>query len=1040
MMMREKINTDSRLEYKANPQGGFSHRLVENKTQIWTHDKNVVEWMNPFFQCLNYAVHGKKDFPDVIKTKYPHLPRLAIPLKVDLPTQHVIALHIYDVQIDYYIDKPCPQGRCISYDFTLGMDPTQPNRDRNKIALLRMSNYTKGGGEETYYCLLLPSRHHQLELLRSMRFCEMCTAWKRTGTWREHVSSCRKCEKCGCAYKEGDGHSQICNRPSYNKKKRAPKTECRKYKQEGKKFKMKFEEHYFADFECFVPEKERDFTVYAAAYCNGANKYTTNLYYGKKSLDHFMNSLIEKCAGILWFFNGSRFDNFFLLKWLLSHQIEMDNASLLINGNNILCLKFKTEKGWLVLKDLSRFLNGSLAANCKAFKVDEDKAKTDFDHLKMVSWDAVMKYEEECTRYLRLDVISLKEVYIKFSSTMYDLYKINIANFMTISQVAYAAWTSELKDDVKLFKTTKEEEVTARECYRGGRVLCGRKEWRSKQFQSVLDNREDHVVIGKDEQGNPWPYLDGEKISREIYDTIDDYLVYADVNSLYPAAQVNCIYPYGKHETHHFDKDSNEEKEWLDNFHFLGEKKTKEELKALKKIIWTSQFCIDVTCPDDLTVGFLMSRKTTTNSKGEQVDVSGVVQDLLPKTNAWYCGPEIWEAVKLGYMITRIHTHRFWEAGDEIFNSFVLKTYELKKAQTSDGPIRACAKTLLNALTGKFGQKNVPKNAVIFRPGTKVDKDLVGITMITDEKGDCCAFYGLERREMEFTPYPVELSSFILCHARRYMSKFLRRMDIARGRWTQLENGERFQDFMESLFYSDTDSLIIHIHSWFRLDDKWKGDKELGQLKLEIDGKIIGFTCLANKTYNIIYIDAKTLRINAITKTKGIPHKGGDNPMGYYNAFDFYTVDAEAEYKAQKQSAFLDKRRNKLYPSHVFTPNSSDIKHRAYIFREILHTVDKKGQPIEQKGKILHVCSKIPPSFLPHILHRRWTMECIFGGMVRKLGVGGLEEIYIAPETKSRTLCLTDWWGKEDASRFESELDKGIEFPTSYPIGHYKLK
>ena len=41
---------------------------------------------------------------------------------------------------------------------------------------------------------------------------------------------------------------------------------------------------------------------------------------------------------------------------------------------------------------------------------------------------------------------------------------------------------------------------------------------------------------------------DGMKITQELYDAIDDYLVYADVNSLYPAAQVNCKYPFGGNE------------------------------------------------------------------------------------------------------------------------------------------------------------------------------------------------------------------------------------------------------------------------------------------------------------------------------------------------------------------------------------------------------------------------------------------------------------------------------------------------------------
>ena len=67
------------------------------------------------------------------------------------------------------------------------------------------------------------------------------------------------------------------------------------------------------------------------------------------------------------------------------------------------------------MKDLCKFLKGSLNANCKAFGIPQDQSKTTFDHDKIKIWADVEQHRGEIKEYLDLDVIALRGIYIKFS-------------------------------------------------------------------------------------------------------------------------------------------------------------------------------------------------------------------------------------------------------------------------------------------------------------------------------------------------------------------------------------------------------------------------------------------------------------------------------------------------------------------------------------------------------------------------------------------------------------------------------------------------
>lgn len=65
----------------------------------------------------------------------------------------------------------------------------------------------------------------------------------------------------------------------------------------------------------------------------------------------------------------------------------------MIRGSCIYVLGLLTKKGNVIIKDLTKFLSGSLAYNCKAFGVPIEDAKTTFDHEKCQTWEEVEEHK-----------------------------------------------------------------------------------------------------------------------------------------------------------------------------------------------------------------------------------------------------------------------------------------------------------------------------------------------------------------------------------------------------------------------------------------------------------------------------------------------------------------------------------------------------------------------------------------------------------------------------------------------------------------------
>lgn len=450
--------------------------------------------------------------------------------------------------------------------------------------------------------------------------CEWICATSEGCFQKDHL---KKCLHCGCGRNFTDHnkytiHIRKCDKQNRQPKKRwkDPKKkedECKMYQKEEKpNYKLY---NYHADLET-IPDKNGKFICDSAGIYNPNIKKKEERYKvfcdteGKQTMKQFVDYIMT-LEGNLWFFNGSRFDNFLVLKYLLEyfteHEIEICHHKTLIKGSTIMVLgiytnnpenKKKKDRPLLVIKDLCRFLQGDLNFNCKGFGLPEDQWKGEFDHEKCKTWDDVIKYKEERLEYLKKDVIAMYKVYMRFSKIVFQDHKLNVCDFISIAQLAFAAASIDIAKG-RLIKVKAKDEEAFREAYYGGRIAMTTRYWYSEQYNLIMSvDKEDYVFF---------------------YDMITSHLKYYDANSLYPTAMLLFLMVCGRHSLHIVAN-------YRNTFCIQQiEKEAREEIPA----VWERRLIqVDMICPDDCYIAFLMRRDE--NKKNEQT--------LLPIHKKWYAG------------------------------------------------------------------------------------------------------------------------------------------------------------------------------------------------------------------------------------------------------------------------------------------------------------------------------------------------------------------------------------------------------------------
>lgn len=892
----------------------FCQSLLNSKNEFYTPPVSNYE----FLDCCIMARYGPSADPSIRETLIEF---------IQTDTHYDVDFH----KIATYLAIQVSEHRIVSIH---GGSEIRKVKVYNPEGVWRVALLTAGGQTHSKGWAWIIPKHSGIIPIQRKR-CNICLKWRKSVGFTTHTATCMRCQ-CGTCHKQGDEHETTCKKRAFNvhSNDKEQKEKLKIYKTSKAK-KANMSSCYFSDFECFVPPDSSKFQPYSCGITGWKEKKSdkVHIFSGEDCMDNYIQYLRE-LKGTLWFFYGGRFDTYFLLESCLRLGLAIKSDSILKKGSQILCFTIITSKGELDVKDFYRFVPGSLDSNCISFGIDKKYCKTGFEHGKIKDWNDVITHKEEFEEYLRLDCLALREIYFAYANQVWEDHNLHVCQYMTASHLFLAAWTTTLSNPGEIYRTEKVDEENIRASYRGGRIIGGRASWNSSYLNQILETNQDGFI------------------SQELYDQIDDDLFYLDVNSLYPYAQVMVQYPAGKplHIQFKEETPSVHQKRLLRNLHAQ---------KKANKSYWNRIIaCVDVTCPTDISVGFLMNRD---KNSGE------TTQDLFDKKKEWYTGPELWESIKIGYKITRIYEYYIWPHLSDLFSAFVKPAYEAKAKTPKDTPKYMIIKTKVNALTGKFGQKQCVEKIHIVRDMNELKNiSYFNLDTITDsDTGEVLGFCAEERTDYTYTSYPIHLSCFILGHSRVIMSRIMRNM------------GSYYNKKL-CPYYGDTDSFIVCTEAKNNCPKKRFG-KELGQLKSEVEGKIVGIIVIAPKSYNIVYVCERTKKIMTRTRCKGIPHPGED-----YEALNEYPSPHHMEIMNMK----TDIEKKKFFVS-------SDIRMTGYI--------------IEEENNI-QVSTHIPSRIFPKLLSQEARVTCLYGSMKRQLDLSDMSRISIFPTHLSRELGKTNWW------------------------------
>jgi len=227
-------------------------------------------------------------------------------------------------------------------------------------------------------------------------------------------------------------------------------------------------------------------------------------------------------------FNGSNFDHYTIYNEFIKRNLKPDK--LTINNGSIIQFQYKN----ICLFDICKHLTGPLKDNLKSF--DCKILKGDFDHddkRLLGGWENMpLELKLNCLKYLRADVMGLKELYEKLNNGVYEKHKVNITDYISTSSLTFNLWKEDYMNNQELLKETEykpidfinlptlEQEKAFRKSVRGGRTYKSKHRFKSKQYEAFINGEVD-------------------------FDNIEDYLIDADVVSLYPTAMAKYPYPVG---------------------------------------------------------------------------------------------------------------------------------------------------------------------------------------------------------------------------------------------------------------------------------------------------------------------------------------------------------------------------------------------------------------------------------------------------------------------------------------------------------------
>lgn len=376
----------------------------------------------------------------------------------------------------------------------------------------------------------------------------------------------------------------------------------------------------------------------------------------------------------------------------------------------------------------------------------------------------------------------------------------------------------------------------------------------------------------------------------------EDVARYVDVVSLYPSCMRYSPYPVGAYHEITEPEGLQQVKQEIASWAFVDPLIPLTPREHIAQA--AHQICrfaaVDVTweAPNDLLIPYLFAR-----------DADGHLRMTLESpTRGVYAGPDLWEAVLLGYRILEVHrVVLFAKASANVFGKFIQTLYDLKRKSQKGTPMYTTAKLGQNAVSGKMSQQVIDMDTR-FLVGLRALRDFLAKeheepvmhleplhlpTLMTDDQEEP-ARATLEVRNQRLmqeawavhmyqpdAPFtkPTQLGATILAWSRVHMSRIVR-----------LIGGYRNPDRLPK--YTDTDSLVITQEAYKILERSrlliWNLPitmpilgKGLGQLDDELGGRhIIRAVFLAPKTYALYHRAPGATEVQCLVRCKGIPHPG----------------------------------------------------------------------------------------------------------------------------------------------------------------------
>lgn len=689
-------------------------------------------------------------------------------------------------------------------------------------------SYVGSNMSGTVISLIIYKNHcgliENMSVLKFVR-CYACSQWVANVS---HTDTCRKCTYC---------HKKI-SQKQIHKCRNLPKR--KEYDDSLKRNKFLSTTYncskavYLADFET-VPVKGK-MIVFSAAIVNlkklmhfverdeveNAEKQVECAgFYGKNCLFLFVKYIL-RLKGTLIFYNGSRFDFYFVFKQITSMGVKISKMIEDDKSKKLISFQVKGLRLW----DLCLFTQCSLDSLCKSLNLQEKWYKRDFDHDKLCNWKAVEEHKDQVIYYNTYDVISLGICYDVFARRCFSEYKLNIKECLTLSNYAFEVWrniylTKSERLDIKI--PNEEKYKFLRRGLYGGRTACQRAAYQSKDYQKIFHNLDDHI-----------------RVPKETFEEISDYCLLFDVVSLYPAACVQGQFPMGNANFL-----VNQNSKYINMFEKAGRGTISEREKLL---IQTCVFEVDVQCPNNIMTPFLFAR----------IDGS-LHADLHDKSNQVYDGFTLLHAVgRLGYKVCKIHKILQYERLGQPIKKFMEEAFDqkAKAKRDKDNVAYMVYKLLMNSLTGKFSQRWIEYDYHVVYEDRKIkqwllEKRLEKLTWISGDKPKSIIAAVCKVLKAKTKPSkPLQLGVFLLAHSRIIMSEYLLKFD-----------GYLTPDL--SFHYQDTDSYVIHRDAFILANIDMTEDFEdifgtsLGKLDDELEGgKIVRAFYWAPKTYVIEYLTA----------------------------------------------------------------------------------------------------------------------------------------------------------------------------------------